>query len=242
MKVKHVSVFASLTLALQGPAFAGAPVTASQPAPVPTTAPGDDWCAQWGLGIQAGTQGAGLHLRYDLNPSLYFKLEGNYMGWKDEIEVDDITYKGDLDFGNIGLTANYLPFAGYGFRLTAGAFFGKNEFDGESTSTGTLELNGTTYPITSADKLMGTVEYDTFNPYLGIGWDWALGEKKNFIIGLDAGVSYLGEPTTTLTATGTLATIPGITADLDAERIAFQDDLEDFQFYPVLKLSFTYRF
>lgn len=244
MKVKHVSAFACLTLALQVPVFAGGSTTttANGPTPAPTTATGGDWYSQWGLGIQAGTQGVGLHVRYDLNPSLYFKLEGNYVGFKDSYDIDDITFDGDLDFSNIGLTANYLPFAGHGFRLSAGAYFGQNEFTGTVSGGGTVDLNGTTYLLGARSSVTGKVDCDTFNPYLGIGWDWALGEEKNYIISLDAGVSYLGKPTTSLTASGPVTLTPGFQADLAAQQNSFQDAADKIEFYPVLKLSFTYRF
>jgi hypothetical protein len=82
----------------------------------------DSWLTgRFGLGTQAGIQGAGLHLRYDVSEKFNLRLEGNYFNYYDSFEVEDIDYDGELDFSNVGLLANWLPFTNSGFRITGGA-------------------------------------------------------------------------------------------------------------------------
>lgn len=196
-----------------------------------------------GLGTQVGTQGVGLHLTYNFSRSFYLKLEGNYFDYSDDVDIDGVDYDGDLDFSNLGITANYLPFESSGFRVTLGAFFGQNKFSGTASGAGqNVDLNGTNYTLGANDSLRGSVEYDSINPYIGIGWDWAFGESQNIILGLDLGVSYLGDPNSSVTATGPFSTTPNFNTNLQAERQTFQNDIEDYKFYPVVKLSLTYRF
>ncbi|MFC7335818.1 hypothetical protein ACFQY0_01410 [Haloferula chungangensis] len=196
----------------------------------------------FGLGIQAGIQGIGLHARYDINPWLYMKIEGNYFKYDDTFDVDGTDYHGDLDLSNIGLTANFLPFNN-GFRVTLGGYFGNNEASGVANGNGqTVSIGNSVYTLTQGDQLQGSVEYNQFAPYLGIGWDFGFGSTSSWVFGIDLGVLYLGEPDTLVSASGPITSVPGFGADLAAEQAIFADDINDYQFLPVLKLSLTYRF
>ena len=197
----------------------------------------------WGLGAQAGIQGVGLHLRKDIGSRLYLKLEGNYFDYSDDVEIDDIDFDGHLDFSNVGLTLNWLPFESSGFRITGGAYHGNNSFRGRATSAGkTVDINGTDYRIGPGDFVRGSVEFDSISPYFGIGWDWLLGANDQFTLGLDLGVLYLGDPSVKLATSPTIGGMPVPGADLEAERRDIASEIEDYKFLPVLKVSFTYRF
>ncbi|MCX6879618.1 MAG: hypothetical protein NTW21_38305 [Verrucomicrobia bacterium] len=232
-----------ILLALAMPATVSAGVTAPElvPSPIQPTSQGD-WMAGLGAGVQVGTQGVGIHLSYNITPSFYLQLEGNYFDYNKTLNIADVDYESDLDLSNLGLTVNYLPFENSGFRITAGAFFANNEISCTATGAGQqVSLNNVDYTLGANDSLVGAIDYGTFNPYIGVGWDWVLGADRNFVIGLDVGVSYLGEPDATLTGTGLLGTSAAAN-DLAAEQAAFQDDVEGYKFYPVVKVSFTYRF
>ncbi len=238
--MKTSKIVTLLALAVPATLCAGV-ATTEQSTPI-QSATQSDWIGGVGIGTQLGTQGAGIHLSYNLTQSLYFKVEGNYFKYNDSLEIDSVDYDGDLDLSNLGITANYLPFDGYGFRITAGAFFSNNEFNGRASGAGeTVEIDDIDYLLGTGDALRGSVEYNSFNPYIGIGWDWAFGASQNFIFGLEVGVSYFGDPESTLTVEGGLADLVPV-AGLEAERQSFQDDAEDYKFFPVVKISLTYRF
>lgn len=193
-----------------------------------------------GYGAQFGVQGAGLHLRYDAAEQFYIRLDTNYLQYDDSFEVDDIDYTGELDFSNVGLLANWLPFSNIGLRITGGAFVGPLQLDGSAGGVGnTIDINGTNYLLGANDQLNTSIEYNTVNPYLGIGWDFAFGAEKNWVLGIDLGVLYMGEPDVSLVGTGALA---AATADINAELDSIREDLEDYNFLPVVKIGLTYRF
>jgi hypothetical protein len=204
-----------------------------------------DWTCGLGVGTQVSTQGVGLRLTYNLNPSIYLALEGNYFEYSDfSREVDGVDYNAEFDASNLGLTLNYLPIEGSGFRLTGGVFISNNEGSGKADGLGqSVELDNTTYILGAGDSLGAEVEYNTVYPYVGIGWDWTLGASQNYILGVDLGVTYLGEPDATLTGTGVLFApgSPGASS-LAAAQQDFSDAVKDFSFFPVLKISLTYRF
>jgi hypothetical protein len=199
----------------------------------------------WGLGVQAGIQGLGIHLRRDVSSQLYFKLEGNYLKYSRDLEIDDIDYDGEIDFSNIGLNVNYLPFPGKGFRITAGGSYGnKNSFKGSATGEGQIvEINDVEYPLGPDDFVKGSVSYDSFNPYLGVGWDWHFGQSDQFVLGLDLGVIYLGDPSVKLGVSPGLMG-PGLVTqeDIRAEERALKSEIDKYKFIPLVKLSLTYRF
>jgi len=242
MKLQQTAALAFLALAFHAPAFPGSTATYAPPPATPSTVSSTgDWTSAWGVGAQIGIQGAGIHLRYDLNPSFYLRLEGNLIGMDDEFTVEDVDFSGDIDFSNLGLTINYLPFANSGFRITAGAFFGQNEANGRGEG-GTAEFNGHYYTLSANDTVQASLEYDSFNPYLGIGWDWTFGAENNFVLGLDLGVAYMGNPEITVNSTGIYANNAAFNADVAQYQKDAEDFLEDWQFLPVVKLSFTWRF
>jgi hypothetical protein len=77
-------------------------------------------------------------------------------------------------------------------------------------------------------------------PYLGLGWGNAVDNDKRWGISLDVGVYYQGEPEVTLTQVG--GTLAVSAADLAAEEKQLEDELDDFEFYPVATLGLHYRF
>ena len=53
---------------------------------------------------------------------------------------------------------------------------------------------------------------------------------------------FQGSPTANLSATGPIASDPGFQADLAKEENNLQDDLDNFEYYPVISIGFNYRF
>lgn len=202
----------------------------------------DDWTANLGTGVQIGGQGIGAHLSYNLLPSLYFKMEGNYAGYEDSITVDSIDYDGEIDFSNFGITTNYLPFGESGFKIIGGIFFSPSTIDGTASAEGEkIGLGDNTYTFKKNDAIHASLEYNVVVPYIGIGWDWVFGESQNYVIAMDLGVSYLGDPDVTMTGTGQFAD-KSIQSDINKEEAKLRSDAEDYTFLPTMKLSFTYRF
>ncbi len=59
-------------------------------------------------------------------------------------------------------------------------------------------------------------------------------------VSLDLGVFYQGTPDVTLNQTGGVVAVSQ--ADLDAEEKNLEDDLDDFEFYPVATIGIHFRF
>jgi hypothetical protein len=144
-----------------------------------------------------------------------------------------------------------------GWRLTGGYYFGElnatahiagtiNELDGGSYE---FELGGHNFKYTG-NSVHGTAEFDWDyrGPYLGTGFDFGL--LAGFKIYVDAGVVFtnkaaqlnLNVPFDNLTMDGNPVdneTVDGVVSDALANT---QSELDDFKFYPMVKVGFMYRF
>ncbi|MBC7953328.1 MAG: hypothetical protein H7Z12_16095 [Rhodospirillaceae bacterium] len=137
----------------------------------------------------------------------------------------------------VGALVDWYPGLG-GFRLSGGLRVNNNSVDLGSTPAQTVSVGGTAYSPAQMGRLSGSVEFNRFAPYLGIGWQGAMMGGR-MLIGLDLGALYQGKPDVQLTATGAA---PGLADDLARESNAITDKYGGFKLSPVISLSFTYRF
>lgn len=145
----------------------------------------------------------------------------------------------ESDAKPIGALVDWYPGLG-GFRLSGGLRANNNSVDLGSTPAQTVSVGGSSYSPAQVGRLSGSVEFNRFAPYLGIGWQGAMMGGR-MLIGLDFGALYQGKPDVQLTATGA-STNPALADDLARESNAIADKYGGFKLSPVISLSFTYRF
>lgn len=201
----------------------------------------------WGAGISISTLGLGGHVTYQFNKKFYLKGEIQGLTFDKELDLDNINYDSKLDFFSSGITANYLPFAnstlGKGFRISFGGYAVDNNISIDASAPGQVLNIGNiiSYTFQAGDSLTGDISYSDFAPYLGIGWDWAWGNEKQYIVSFDAGAIFIGPPEVNLTPNSALlGSVPQIAFNSEEQDII--DDLEKYDIYPVVKLGFTWRF
>ena len=180
-----------------------------------------------------------------------------------EIKLDDMKIENiALNGHHYGALVDFYPFGNTwflgGWRLSGGYFTGKLDLsaDIKSTHDGVyeFELDGATYSYDIGDvKGKTKVGWKYSGPYVGTGFD--LGLIWGFKIYMDAGVVFadkaakanLNVPLTGLKVGG--VTVEGndtleeeFEARKNAELKKIQDDLDDYPYFPVVKLGFMYRF
>lgn len=155
-----------------------------------------------------------------------------------EGELDDIEYDIGLDFSSFSALLDWHIFDSP-FRISGGVLSMNHKLDLSASGTGVQEIGGVEYDWESEiGTLSGSVEIDNVAPYVGIGWGNPLTGNKRWGFTCDFGVAFAGSPAVALSATGPV----GASADLERERRDIEDELEDFKFYPVISISFFYRF
>lgn len=193
------------------------------------------------LSARGSTLGLGLEAGYAFNEHLNVRLASNNYSYDYDTTEGDIEYNFDLELESTALLLDYHPFAG-SFRLTAGVLDNKNKLDGTAAPTGSYEIGGRTYTREQVGTLYSNVTLGDSNPlYFGLGWSKALG-KSGFGLGFDAGVVLQGAPDVSLSADGDFANDPEFQEALRAEEEQLQQDMDQFDTYPVIAIGVTYQF
>lgn len=198
--------------------------------------------ADTGIGAKIGTLGAGV----ELTKNLYTNINGRVglnAGSLDESGTESgINYNIDFDVKSATLFFDWHPFSG-GMRVSVGAAATDNELKLVGVSTTGYTIGGKEYDADEVATLNGTVEFDSFTPYLGIGWGNAVDRDGRWTFSADLGVLFQGDAEAKLTATGTaLVNDPEFQAKLAAEEAELNQSLDDFELYPVLSFGIGYRF
>jgi hypothetical protein len=191
------------------------------------------------IGPTIGTLGAGLEAGWRASPNLGVRLDASALDFDTNRTIDGIPYKFGANLRSGGAVLDFYPFGG-GFRLTGGARINGNRADVTSTPNTNVTINGDTFTPAQLGTLTGSVTYNRFAPYFGIGF--AGGVTSWLVLGFDVGVLYQGTPRVNLAATGPFANNPTLQADIDRERNAIKNDINFTAFYPALTLSALFRF
>lgn len=201
--------------------------------------------AQVGLTASIGTTGPGLHLELPMTEHLGARFGINGLNYSDDVRTTNVEYDAKLKLRTLEALLDYYPMAG-NFRFTGGVVYNDSRITGTGTprSGGTYTFNGTTYSAATAGDLVARVDFRRFAPYLGIGFG-KTPRERGWSFSADLGVLFQGSPDTTLRSRGCTAPAPLCTqlaADLEAERREFEDDVEDYKAYPVLRVGVSYAF
>ena len=159
--------------------------------------------------------------------------------------TDDIEYDASADILFAGGMLDFHP-AGGGFRLSAGLLYNGSEIDanGECNSA-SCEVGDTLNVIQNGDRVEGDIDFDSAAPYIGLGWGNAVDRAGRWSFSFDLGAAYIGEGDVSLRCTQ-VSGPPGSTAACnmaaEEEERELQEDVADFEWYPVLMIGAAYRF
>lgn len=203
----------------------------------------DQRAGRLAVSVQGGTLGVGGSVWYSFNE--YFSASAGYdwLGFGADVDTNDVAYDGDLNLSNVSLFLNWHPFKGT-FRVIAGVVIQDNYVDvtGEPAGGTTFTINGTDYTAAEVGTLSGKGEFDnTVAPYLGIGWSKA-SVSTGFGFFADIGVMFSGSASASLSASGPISADPTFQQNLVAEQDDLNDEIDDYQIYPVFRLGAMYRF
>lgn len=185
---------------------------------------------------KTSTLGLGGEFTTAVTSNINARIGINALDLDFERELDDIEYDIGLDFSSFSALLDWHIFDSP-FRISGGVLSMNHKLDLSASGTGVQEIGGVEYDWSGIGTLSGGVEIDNVAPYVGIGWGNPLTGDKRWGFTCDFGVAFAGSPDVALSATGPVAS-----ADLERERRDIEDELEDFKFYPVISISFFYRF
>lgn len=197
--------------------------------------------AETSFGIGVGTLGGKLQLAQSLTRNTNLRLEYNGANFDTDGETDGVDYDLDLELSSAGLLLDWHAFNN-GFRLTFGGLYNDNSINAESSlGNSSFEVGNTVFTAAQVGQLQGNVEFDSFAPYLGLGWGRSV--HKGYSFSLDLGVIMQGSPNVELQSVGgTLSNSSLLLSEIEVEERELQNDLDDFDLYPVISLGVGYTF
>ncbi|APZ42016.1 hypothetical protein [Acidihalobacter ferrooxydans] len=203
----------------------------------------------YGLGLQAGTLGFGPDLNIGVNKNFGFDLGLNAYNYNKNMTQNDIKYNFNVKLNTVHLLANYYPFGGI-FHLTAGVVANGNKFSGDAqpsngsgSNSETYSINGTTYTAQQVGTLHGSIKFPGTAYYAGIGWGLSYSPQSHWGFNFDLGGLYQGKPTVALSSSGgTESNSPTLQKNIAEQQAKTQKDLNNFRWWPVLRIGAYYRF
>jgi hypothetical protein len=199
-----------------------------------------------GVSVDAGTTGLGAHLSLPLGSQFGARFGAGYLSHRFDGNTSSIDYNINGKLKSADALLDWFPFAGRGFRLSAGAVYDANQFEVTGKPlAGRYLINGVNYTATDVGVLSGTVDYNKFAPYLGIGYGNAPA-ASGWGFAIDLGAYYQGKGSSRLNSVGCKAMAmicQAIARDVAVEENRLADQVSDVpKVYPVLRLSLGYRF
>lgn len=193
---------------------------------------------RFGMGVKVGTYGLGVDFGGNFAKGLVGvrgSLQFGEVGFDEEI--DDIDYDGDLTLGGVGLLVDIYPMKGQ-FRLTGGLFANRNELGLAGTPTVPIEIGDNFYSPAEVGTLSGTIGFNSTAPYVGIGYGNVAKGTVPVMFMFDVGLVLqgAGEVTSFSSSTGLVSE-----DDLAAEIRLIEDDISDFDVWPVISIGISIR-
>lgn len=199
------------------------------------------------VGVTAGTLGIGPELGFRLNET--FGVRGNvtFFSLSHHVNSDDVRYDADFKLRSGGAMLDVYPFDS-GFRISGGFRLNGNKVRGVGRPNDGLnfEIGGTVYTAEDIGELRAESDINDIAPALTLGYSGNL--TNNVTLGIEAGALFQGSvevkplTITGICATSTVGPCADLRADLEAERLSLNEDIEDYKVYPILQLTLGYRF
>lgn len=203
----------------------------------------------FGVGVVAGTLGAGVTVTTPINDVLNVRVLATGASFSAEFEGDsdsgaaDLTFEGDLTLLNIGALLDYHPFAN-GLRVSVGLIASRNRIEGRGTceSASGCELGNRQGVVSQGDSVYAEIDYSGVAPYVGIGWGNAVDEAGRWSLSLDLGVMYTGEPEINVVCNVSGSAAGQCQKAAAQEEAELEDELGGYEWFPVLMVGAAYRF
>lgn len=218
-----------------------------------------DSTPHFGVALSVGTLGPGIEVATGLNKWLNVRGGFNYFTYSlSGTTNDNLTYNGTLRLGSGEVLVDYFPVKW--FHLSGGALVW-NGFQGTGSVNvpggQTLTLNNVLYYSSAANPVTGNgkINANVAAPVALFGFGNLLPRNpRHFAATVDLGVAFQGAPQTTLNLTGStcpsaspagcapISSQPTVQANITAEQTKLNKNLNLFRFYPIIQVSFGYKF
>lgn len=195
------------------------------------------------VGAAIGTTGLTAEAHAALSPDIVLRGGYNHLKFGGvDGDYDGVDYEGELDAKMFGVFLDAHPF-GNPFFVSAGAYLGDKTVALTSLPTAPVEIGNVTYTPAQVGILEATAEFNDFAPFAGLGWDTTFRGDRRWGWRVLAGAMFSGEGRVDLVSRGgAFSNDPALLAELAREEADLQDEIDDYQVYPVIQAGITFRF
>jgi hypothetical protein len=158
----------------------------------------------------------------------------------DDEEIEDIEFDLGIDLSSYTAMLDWYVFNG-SFRLSGGIISMDNKVDLKARPSESIEIGDIEFTPEEVGTLYGGIKNDEVVPYLGIGWGNPLTQSRRWGFTCDLGVAFTSSPDVTLIAIGG-TNPPELEEELAKQKNDIEDFFDQFKLYPIIALSFFYRF
>lgn len=198
--------------------------------------------AGFAIGGRAATTGFGGDLTMRMTSWLNIRASANAFNYTYTDTYGDVSYDADLNLKSAGVLLDFHPFHG-SFRLSAGTYANGNGIDFTGQPTQNVTIGGQNFTPAQVGTIAGTVIFQKYAPYLGIGWGNAVGARNQLGFNLELGVLFQGSPDVEMSSQGgTFSNDPTLISEIGKEEQAIEDDLSGMKYYPVVAMGVSWAF
>ncbi len=191
-----------------------------------------------GVGVKAGTLGLGAELGFTLSDRFTTRLALNKYKIGADQTIDGIAYNADLDLNSAAIFLDWSPFTNGSLHLTVGYVNNGSELSATATPTGSVTIGNQTVTGVVDLTAKSTIKFGS-GPYVGIGWGNV--PAPGIGVTFELGVLKSGAPKADLSLSGTDR--GAFTADdIAREEKQMQDDLNQYDVYPVVSVGLSIGF
>jgi hypothetical protein len=190
---------------------------------------------------KVGTLGLGGEFATALAPDINARIGINGLDadLRDK-EIENIDFDIGVDLRSFSALLDWYVFDD-SFRISGGIIGMDNKIDLKSRPDQNIKIGDMYFTSGEVGTLRGSIENDQVAPYLGIGWGNPFTAHRRWGLTCDFGVAFTSSPDVTLTAIGGTKP-PELDEQIARERDDIKDFFDRFRIYPVIAVSFYYRF
>ena len=196
--------------------------------------------AQVGVGVRAGTTGLGADLAIAVSPNIVLRGGLGIQPVNPSMALSDIDFEVNLPSTFIQAGLELFP-SGGGFRIGGGLLYKPDSVTVSGTFQSNQDIGGTSYTPQQIGTISGAAaSAKKWAPYGMIGF----GKIASSGIGLflDIGAAFVGEYDLTVSNNGTFKNDNTFKANLEKERVQWEDDLNKYKIYPMVNLGLRIGF
>jgi hypothetical protein len=210
-----------------------------------------------GTGVKISTLGAGFEVATPLAQKMNLRGGINMFRFSRGITNSGIHYNGQLHFQSAEAHLDFFPFGG--FHVSPGLlFYNGNQLAATASVPGgqTFSLGGTTYESDPGTPVVGSGKLDfvKVSPSIMMGVGNLIPRNgRHFSFLFEVGGAYQGSARVALNLTGNVCDPSGtscraissdstVQANVQAQQVKIQKDVNPYRFFPVISLGFGFNF